>query len=54
MTNSDYLTPILPIITPVTRLNFSYEYLLALEELSDVCHTSKMLSLKAIEKKPPS
>ena len=37
----------------VTHVNFSYECLLALEEISDVCYKSKMLSLKAVEIKPP-
>jgi hypothetical protein len=54
MTNSDYLTTDIPNNnSSVTHINFSYEYLLALEEISDVCYGSKMLSLKALERKPP-
>jgi hypothetical protein len=53
MTNSDYLTADIPNNnSSVTYINFSYEYLLALEEISDVCHGSKMFSLQAIERKP--
>jgi len=51
MTNSDYLTADTPNNNScVAHVNFSYEYLSALEEISDVCYTSKTFSLTAIEK----
>ena len=51
MTNSDYLTAHTPNNNScVTHVSFSYECLLALEKISDVCYTSKMFSLMAIEK----
>jgi hypothetical protein len=54
MTNSDYLTAdISNNNSYVTQINFSWEYILVLEEINDVCYGSKMLSLKAFERKPP-
>ena len=51
MTNSDYLTACTPNNNScVTHVNFSCEYLLALEEIREVCYTSKMFPLMAIEK----